>query len=233
MTKRSLTLLVWLCAALAAACGGDNGIGDNGVGDNGVEPKPAAPEAPEAVLARLDLTPDSSLLMPGGDQPLTINAWDQFGARLLPGPGSDWAGEATYVSSDSAVARVHGGGVLTGFAPGVARVTASLTIAHRTLTDSMTVKVGMPTASSAVLTLYQDGRSWFPNEVALKAPATVTWVIPDGVQARTIWLWSDNAEKLEFVHGVATRTLSTPGWYYYGTGFGLMWYEEGGVVGVF
>lgn len=230
MTKRSLTLLAWLCAALAAACGGDSGVGDNGVG-----PKSAGPEpTPEAVLARLEVAPDSSLLMPGNEQQLTINAWDQFGARLLHGPGGDWAGEATYVTSDSAVARVAGGGVVTGLAPGVARITASLTIARRTLTDSMTVKVGTPTAGSVVLRMNQDG-SWAPYDVSLKAPATVTWVIPDGVEARTIWLnvWSENAEKLEFVHGVATRTLSTPGYYYYGTGGGLMWWEEGGVVRVF
>ena len=40
-------------------------------------------------------------------------------------------------------------------------------------------------------------------------------------------------EELEFVHGVATRTLSIPGYYYYGTGGGFMWYEEEGVVRVF
>ena len=171
--------------------------------------------------------------MPLDNQQLTINAWDQFGARLVHAPGGDWTYEATYVSSDSAVARVNSGGVLTGLARGVAMITASLTIANRALTDSMTVKVGMPTAGGAVLTMNQYGR-WSPVKVSLKAPATVTWVIPDGVQARTIWLnvWSDNAEKLEFVHGVATRTLRA-GVYYYGTGGGLMWDEEGGVVVVF
>ena len=224
MTKRSLTLLAWLCAALAAACGGDSGVG----------PKSAAPEpAPEPVLARLEVTPDSSLLTLGEYQRLTINAWDQFGARLLPGPGDDWAPYATYVSSDSAVAQVYGG-VLNGLAPGVARITASLTIADSTLTDSLSVKVGMPTATSVVITLDQYGRA-SPTAVSLKAPATVTWVILDGVQARTIWLnvLSDNAEVLEFVHGVATRTFSTPGSYYYGTGDGLTWNETGGVVRVF
>ena len=60
-------------------------------------------------------------------------------------------------------------------------------------------------------------------------------VIPNGMEAPTIWLniWSANAEKLAFVHGRATRTFSAPGLYYYGTGGGLMWYEEGGVVRVF
>jgi len=230
MTKRSLTLRVWLCAALAAACGGENGVGDNTVGPKAA----AAPDPPpDTVLTRLEVTPDSSLLMPGNEEHLTINAWDQFGARLLHGTGGDWAGKATYVSSDSAVARVAGG-VVTGLAPGVARITASLTIARRTLTGSMTVKVGMPTPGTVVLRMNKNG-SWSPYDVSLKAPATVTWVIPDGVQARTIWLniLSDNAEKLEFVHGVATRTLSTPGPYFYGTGGGFMWNEEGGVVRVF
>ena len=126
------------------------------------------------------------------------------------------------------------GGVLNGLAPGVARITASLTIADSTLTDSMTVRVGMPIARGTVLKMDYYGR-WSPTKVSLKAPATVTWVMPDGVQARTIWLnvWSDKPEKLEFVHGVATRTFSAPGLYYYGTGGGLMWYEEGGVVRVF
>ena len=102
MTKRSLTLLAWLCAALAAACGGDSGVG----------PKSAAPEpAPEPVLARLEVTPDSSLLTLGEYQRLTINAWDQFGARLFG--RDDWAYDATYVISDSAVVRVYDG-MLTG-----------------------------------------------------------------------------------------------------------------------
>ena len=98
----------------------------------------------------------------------------------------------------------------------------------------MTVQVDMPTDRGTVLTMNQN-RNWSPYDVTLKAPATVTWVIPAGVQAPTIWLnlWSDNREKLEFVHGVATRTFSTPGNYYYGSGGGLMWYEEGGVVRVF
>jgi len=223
MTKRSLTLLVWFCAALAAACGGDSEVG----------PKSAATEPlPKAVLTRLEVTPDSSFLMPGDTQPLTINAWDQSGAKLW-GPGGSWAGEATYVSGDSAVARVSGG-VVTGLAPGFATITASLTVADRTLTDSMTVNVDMPTAADTVLTMKQN-RSWSPYDVSLKAPATVTWVIPDGVEVPTIWLnvWSANPEKLEFVHRRATRTFSKPGLYSYGTGGGLMWYEEGGVVRVF
>ena len=222
MTQRSLSLLVWLCAALAAACGGDSGVG----------PTSAAPEpAPEPVLARLEVTPDSSLLTLGEDQRLTITAWDQFGARLFG--RDDWAYDATYVISDSAVVRVYDG-MLTGLASGVARITASLTINDRTLTDSMTVQVVMPTATSAVITLDQYGHG-SPWAVSLKAPATVTWVVPDSVQAPAIWLngLSGNLEKLAFVNGVATRTLSTPGYYSYATAEGFEWHDIGGVVRVF
>ena len=222
MTQRSLSLLVWLCAALAAACGGDSGVG----------PTSAAPEpAPEPVLARLEVTPDSSLLTLGEDQRLTIKAWDQFGARLFS--RDDWAYDATYVISDSAVVRVYDG-MLTGLASGVARITASLTINDRTLTDSMPVQVVMPTATSAVITLDQYGHG-SPWVISLKAPATVTWVIPDSVQAPAIWLngLSGNLEKLAFVNGVATRTLSTPGYYSYATAEGFEWHDIGGVVRVF
>ena len=222
MTKRSLTLLAWLCAALAAACGGDSGVG----------PKSAAPEpAPEPVLARLEVAPDSSLLTLGEYQRLTVNAWDQFGARLFG--RDDWATAATYVVSDSAVARVYDG-MLNGLAVGVARITASLTINDRTLTDSMTVQVVMPTATSAVITLDQYGHG-SPWVISLKAPATVTWVIPDSVQAPAIWLngLSGNLEKLAFVNGVATRTLSTPGYHSYATADGFEWHDIGGVVRVF
>ena len=222
MTKRSLTLLASLCAALAAACGGDNGVG----------PKSGATEdALDPILARLELTPDSGLLTLGEYQRLTINAWDQFGARLFG--RDDWATAATYVVSDSAVARVYDG-MLNGLAPGVARITASLAINDRTLTDSMTVQVVMPTATSAVITLDQYGHG-STYAVSLKAPATVTWVVPDSVQAPTIWLngLSGNLEKLAFVNGVATRTLSTPGYYSYATAEGFEWHDIGGVVRVF
>ena len=225
MQPRSLTLLVWLSSALAAACGSDDGVGL----------KSDTSEATRTpIFTRLELTPDSSLLMPLDDQWLTIDAWDQFGARLTHAAGGSWTWDATYVSSDSSVAWVSGMNGVTGLAPGVARITASLTIGERTHTDSMIVKVGMPTASSAVMTLNQDGRRWSPYKVVLKAPATVTWVIPAGVQAGPIWLdvWTDNPKRMWFANGVETHTFS-PGVYYFGTGLGLMWYEEGGVVAVF
>jgi len=222
MTKRSLLLLVGLCAALGAACGGDNGVG----------PKLAATEfPPEPVLTRIEVTPDSSLLTLGEYRPLTVKAWDQFGASLFG--SADWTLAATFVSSDSSVARVYDG-VLTGLALGVATITTSLAVNDRTLTDSMTVKVVMPTATSAVITLDQYGYGP-PYPVSLKAPAAVTWVIPDGVEAPRILLTfpNANAEWLQFVHGVATRTLSTPGYYSYATPEMREWKDTGGVIRLF
>jgi plastocyanin len=76
---------------------------------------------------------------------------------------------------------------------------------------------------------------WSPTRVSVKAGSTVTWVIPDDMQNALIFLdvWNADAEKLEFLDGVATRTFSTPGDYYYGSGGGLFWYEEGGLITVY
>jgi len=220
MTTRSLTLVLPLVAALAVACGSDGGLG----------PTPAAPRL---VLTRLEVSPGSAVLIPAATYALTIKAWDQFGARLLDGTDGEWADRATYVSSAPEIARVSSSGLVTAIAPGVARITASLTIADSTLTGSMIAKVDPPTVMSVILTT--NGYRWFPNVISLKAPAIVTWIVPDGVRAPTLWLnvWDDSREKLDFVDGVVTRTLSTPGSYYYGSGGGLMWTDEGGVVNVF
>jgi len=227
MARRSLTLVLLLNAAIAGACGGSSG-GDAVVG---VTPAPQKPTAPIPVLSRLEVTPDNSLLIQGDAQQLAIKAFDQFGTRLLDATGNDWVSQATYVSSAPAIARVSKDGLVTALNPGVATITASLKLADSTRAASVVASVEAPTATFAMLTMFQD-RHWSPYTVTLKAPATVTWVVPSG--APTIWLnvW-DNAEKMEFVDGVTTRTFSTPGYYYYGTGGGLMWNEEGGVVRVF
>ena len=222
MAKRSLTFVLLLNAAIAGACGGSSG------GDAVIGLKPAA-QIP--VLSKLEVTLDNSLLLQGDTRQLAIKAFDQFGTRLLDATGNEWLDKATYVSSAPAIARVGKNGEVTALTPGVATITASLKLADSTRAASMTATVEAPTATFAMLTMFQD-RHWSPYTVTLKAPATVSWVVPSG--APTIWLnvW-DNAEKMEFVDGVATRTFSTPGYYYYGTGGGLMWYEEGGVVRVF
>jgi hypothetical protein len=224
MTKRSLTLILPLCAALAVACGSDGGLGPEAASK-----KPL--DANKPVLTRVEVAPDSSRLVPEVTYQLTINVWDQFGARMLDSTVGGWAYKATYVSDAPEVASVSPGGLVTAVTPGVTTITASLTVAGFTRTGSMVAKVDPPTATSVVLTADQNGL-WSRNTVSLKTPATVTWVVPDGVQARTIWLdpWGPNPEKLVFTNGVATRTFSAPGDYYYGMGFGLTWDDEAGVI---
>lgn len=232
MTQWSLSRILLLGVALTGACGGDGGVGPagNGVGSGPDAQKPAA----IPVLAKLEVTPGSSTLIQGDTRQLVINAWDQFGTKLLNGSDAQWADKARFVSSDPRIARVSAIGEVIAQNPGVARITASLTLGDSTLTGSMTAQVDAPTATSVVLTA--DGnRGWSPYTVTLKAPATVTWVVPAGVQAPTIWLdvWVTNTDTVAFTNGVATRTFTTPGMYYYGTGGGLMWYEEGGRILVF
>jgi plastocyanin len=222
MIKRSLTRVLPLCAALAVACGSDGGLG----------PESAAPKR---VPARLEVTPNSKVLMLGEDWQLKVDAWDQFGEKLLDGYDGTWAGKATWVSSAPEIVQVGNSGTLMALAPGIATITASLTVADRAVTSSATVKVDPPTATSVVVIASNEWPDWSPTTARLKAGGTVTWVVPAGVQAGTIWLnvWGSNPEKLEFVNGVATRTFSTPGSFFYGTGLGFTWDEEGGRILVY
>jgi plastocyanin len=226
MPTRSLTLILPLCAVLAIACGSDSGLGPKSV-------TAKSDTLPALVVTTIAMAPDSFALMQGDEYALTIDAWDQFGAKLTDTLQNRWVDKATIVSSDSGIARVSRGGRVTAVTPGLVRVTASLTVGGRTVTDSVTTKVNPATAMSARLTWSPDG-GWSPGTVSVKAGATVTWVIPDSVKADPIWLnvWDDNPEKLDFVDGIATHTFPTPGDYFYGTG-GDAWLAEGGRIQVF
>jgi plastocyanin len=213
MTRPSLTLILPLCLALAVACKGDS------VG-------------PERVLTTLEVSATSAALFPEYTSQLTISAWDQFGVPMLERFDGEWAHKATYFSSAPVIAEVSSSGLVRGVAPGTAEITATLTLDGVTRTATVTATV--LSEESATVTANQNG-GWSPSTVRVKAGGTVTWVVPAGVQIGTIWLnvWETNAEKLEFINGRATRTFSTPGNFYYGTGGGLMWDEEGGLVHVY
>jgi plastocyanin len=218
MFRRSHLVLA-LCAAFATACGSDAGV---------------APEhqPPSPLLARVTVTPDGTLLTPGGTAQLVVEAWDGNDLRIVD--SGDWSERATYVSSDPGIAEVSISGRVTAITPGIAKITASLTIGDRTRSNTATVKVDSGSVGDVLLTMDRMG-GWSPTRVSVKAGSTVTWVIPDDVQNALIFLdvWNADAEKLEFLDGVATRTFSTPGDYYYGSGGGLFWYEEGGLITVY
>jgi plastocyanin len=218
MTRRSITLLLPLAATLGLACS-DGGLGPD-------------QSRPTRVLTRIEILPSSALITTGETRQLTITAWDQ--SNLPMTEQSDWASKITYASSAPDVADVSSTGRLTGVTPGIAKITASLTVDGATATGTMTTKVDLSTNTDFLVTADRNG-GWSPATVSVRAGSTVTWVIPDGVQLGTIWfnVWDSNAEPLVFTNGIATRTLSTPGTYYYGTGGGLMWYEQGGRIQVF
>jgi plastocyanin len=222
MTKRSLTLILPLCIAFAVAC----------TSDSGLAPEQAVPA--KRLLTTLEVTPSRTELEPGGSELLKITARDQDGARLPDDFGGGWADKATFVSSAPEIARVTSSGVVTAVAPGIAMITVSLTIGDAKVLSAALIEVDAPNATAVVLTAKPD-KGWAPYDISMKVGVAVTWIIPPGVQPGTVWLnvWDSDAEKLEFTNGVATRTFSKPGNYFYGTGGGLMWYEEGGVVRVF
>jgi hypothetical protein len=223
MPSRSLRLILPLFAVLATACGSDGGL---------------APGSPTDgfVLTRLEVTPDSTALVQGYAYLLKVEARDQFGMKMVEDVGTTWADKVTYVSSAPSIAEVSGDGVVTAVAPGVATITASLTYAGGTAAGSVITTVDRPTATSVTLTALQFPW-WSSYEVSLKAPATVTWVVPDSLQAETGTVWlnfgASNAEKLEFINGVAARTFSTPGAYYFVSEGAVMWDQVGGVVRVY
>lgn len=224
MTRRSLTLTLPLCAALAVSCSDDHGLGPHTW-----ESVPIPRE-----LTRVEVAPVSSILLPGATQQVTIDAWDQFGEQMRERVPGEWASKLTYVSSAPAIVAVSSTGLVTAVAPGIATITASLTLANVSVTGSMTTWVDLDSVTSAVVIADKNGH-WSPTTVRVKSGSTVSWLIPPDVQVGTIWLnvWDDNAEELKFVDGVATRTFNTTGSFYYGTGGGLEWYEEGGVIEVY
>src|SRR5436190_11498208 len=196
MTKRSLTLSLLTCAALSVACGRDSGVG----------PLTSFP-------LTLDMEPSNSSLASGETRQLTVNALDQFGSKMFDGADDEWADKATYVSSAPEIARVSSGGLITAVAPGVTRITASLTVADYTVTGSVTTTVLTPTmdpppADSATVTADPWGY-WSPDRVTVWVGGTVTWTIPDGMQVGTMQfiLPDQTSEKLEFTNGVASRTF--------------------------
>jgi len=219
MSQPSPRFILPLCAALLVGCTSDHAVG---------------PEPPRHVLTKVELAPGEIALTLDGKASLTLNAWDQSGARMPETYPGQLAEKATWVSDASTVATVNGDGIVTGVAPGSARISARLSLTGVSLSASMTVTVVPPTDSTVIVTESPNKR-WSPTTVRIRAGGTVMWVIPSYVTPSTIWLniWDENPEKLVFTDGVATRIFPTPGTYSYGTGGGLMWDEEGGKIVVY
>jgi len=219
MNTSSPRFILPLCAALVVGCMSD---------------RATLPEAPRHVLTTVVVAPGEISITMDSAVSLTLDAWDQSGVRMPQAYPTELANKATWTSDDPKIATVSSTGIVTGFAPGRTTIYASLSVDGVSLSTSMTANVVQPNDSAVTVTETPDKR-WSPTIVRIQAGGTVTWVIPSNVIPSTIWLnvWDDSAEKLVFTDGVVTRRFYERGTFFYGTGFGLMWNEEGGKIVVY
>src|SRR6266487_3069502 len=104
MTKKSIGLILLICAALSAGCGSERAL----------EPVPAVPAVP-AVLTGLKVTPRTIAMFAGMTTPISLVAVDGHGYQLV------WADDAViYSSSNPAVVTVDNRGILTAISAGTA-----------------------------------------------------------------------------------------------------------------
>jgi plastocyanin len=234
MCKSSPRFILSLCAALVVACRIDSTVRPEPPRLELPRQESPREELPRQVLARIVVAPDAMVLALDSVVALTLDAWDQSGASMRQTYPRELADDATWVSDDPKIATVDGTGTVTAVAPGVARISATLSLSGVSISASMTTEVVPPSDSVFTVTSTPDHR-WSPTTVRVRAGGTVTWVIPNGLKPPTIWLnvWEKNPEELVFTDGVATHTFPERGTYYYGTGGGLMWYEEGGRIVVY
>src|SRR5688500_4601700 len=126
MTTRFRTLLLLVCAAAGIACRTESVS----------EPERAEPERPEPeyapVFTRLELRPNVADLFtePGDTVRLSIAAWDENGQLMVPAT-------PTYCSNASAIAAVDTTGLVRAVAPGMAVITAEMTLNGVSRTASM------------------------------------------------------------------------------------------------
>jgi hypothetical protein len=121
MTRRSIRLVLAVCAALATGCGEDRAV----------EPVPSR-------LDWLEVGSDELILLstaPGNTHQLTIDAYDQSGRRI-PNPSG-----VSYSSSAPEAVKVSSDGIVTGMAPGSSEITASLSLGGVTRTAPVVVLV--------------------------------------------------------------------------------------------
>jgi uncharacterized protein YjdB len=123
--RRAAPAALALLSLLAAACGGG---GDGGGG--------TSPQVPTVATVRV--APSSATIDQGSTTQLTASALDGSGTVVT-------GGSATWASSDPAIASVSPAGTVTGVAPGVASVTA--TISGRTGSAIITVRPAVASVS--------------------------------------------------------------------------------------
>jgi len=135
------------------------------------------------------------------------------------------AGIVTFSSSDSAVARVNGSGLVTGVAVGTAEISVTKTVAGVTRSATMTATI-LQASPLADLEIIADlERGWQPSVAHLKVGGTVQWftVGPrnwERVEHRMLYLFDEGnrVDSLDLSTGSARLKLMTAGKYRYCSG---------------
>jgi len=215
MTARSITLILIVTLTLGSACESNRATQPVPL----VQPvQPLQPARPDSsVLTALEALPDFVVLHQGTTVELRIIAYDQRGRHMTD------AGGVTFSSSDSAVARVNGSGLVTGVAAGTAEILVTKTIAGVIRSATMTAAV-RPASPLADLKLTADlERGWQPSVAHLRAGGTVQWLTVgprswSGVEHRKLYLFDKRytvVDSLDLSTGSATVRLMTAGEYPY------------------
>lgn len=194
-TLSSRVLSVLILMATAAGCGGGGGGGI-------IDP-------PESVLTTLQVTPGSATLFtaaPGNTASLAVVAKDQNGQTIAN------AGTPSFSSENSAIAEVGDDGTVTAKAPGITRITASLTANGVTKTASTTVTAQVAAANVGVTA---PSLQYLPGTVDVQSGGAVTWTF--GSVHHTVTFTTTGAPQNvgELQDGSAARTFPTSGSYNY------------------
>lgn len=178
-----------------------------GCGGGGSEPTPPPP--PDRELTTVDVTPATMTLFtlqPGNRVKLVASAKDQTGDVMSDVP------DPAFSSDDEAVATVDAEGVVTAAAPGIARITASLTVEGITKTGASDITViGAPPAGE--ITAPQ--LLFVPQMVDVAAGGEVTWNIGEIHHDVDFTTPGAPVDIPEMLNQSVSRSFSTPGTFAY------------------
>ena len=202
MTARYIALMLLVTSAFGIACDSS---------------RATQPALDPAVLTTLEVVPSTVALALewGSSAQLGLAARDQRGVPM-------YSGRVTFSSSNSAIARVSGSGLVLGVAAGTADVSVTYTVAG--VTQSAAVKATVHPGFPSSLVIRADSeRGWQPSVAHLTAGGTVQWLTAgprswSDVPHRFLYLMDERyavVDSLDLSTGSATLKLPTAGEYRY------------------
>lgn len=207
MTARSITLMLFVTSAFSIACEGSRAT-------EIVQPGVDSPGSDPSVLTTLEVLPSTVTLEQGSTVQLEIFSRDQRGVIMADAAG------VTFSSSDPAIARVSGNGVVTGVAAGTADIRVTKTVAGVTRSAAMKATI----RQAASLVIWADLKlGWQPSVAQLAAGGTVYWETAgplswSDVPQRMLYFMDEKytvVDSLDLSTGSARREFPTPGEYRY------------------